>query len=156
MDLLQTRQCNITSCFFTDPDMPFVPSIPEDQFILVEEGDPTVIPCRTSDPDAEVTLVNSLDKSVYALYDSKQGFIGNFPAGSYTCKTMVKGVEFKSDEFLIYIIRGIHFCSFFKNEKVIVFFLHTVRAVLTPASQGYTRYFSNDELLAPLAVLPVT
>ncbi|NXX52840.1 PGFRA factor, partial [Scopus umbretta] len=89
-----------------DPDMPFVPSIPEDQFILVEEGDPTVIPCRTSDPNAQVTLINSLDKAVHAFYDSKQGFIGNFPAGSYTCKTMVKGVEFKSDEFLIYILRA--------------------------------------------------
>lgn len=115
MDLLQTRQCKIASCFFADPDMPFVPSIPEDQFILVEEGDPAVIPCRTSDPEAQVTLVNSLDKSVHALYDTKQGFIGNFPAGSYTCKTMVKGVEFKSDEFLIYIIRGIYFYSFFKK-----------------------------------------
>ncbi|KAF2977578.1 hypothetical protein EK904_000331, partial [Melospiza melodia maxima] len=92
--------------YVPDPDMPFVPSIPEDQFILVEEGDPAVIPCRTSDPEAQVTLVNSLDKAVHALYDTKQGFIGNFPAGSYTCKTMVKGVEFKSDEFLIYIIRA--------------------------------------------------
>uniref|UniRef100_A0A8C0BWN2 receptor protein-tyrosine kinase n=1 Tax=Buteo japonicus TaxID=224669 RepID=A0A8C0BWN2_9AVES len=92
--------------YVPDPDMPFVPSIPEDQFILVEEGDPTVIPCRTSDPNAQVTLINSLDKAVYAFYDSKQGFIGNFPAGSYTCKTMVKGVEFKSDEFLIYILRA--------------------------------------------------
>ncbi|KAL2305182.1 hypothetical protein Nmel_007157 [Mimus melanotis] len=92
--------------YVPDPDMPFVPSVPEDQFILVEEGDPAVIPCRTSDPDAQVTLVNSLDKSVSALYDTKQGFIGNFPAGSYTCKTMVQGVEFKSDEFLIYIIRA--------------------------------------------------
>uniref|UniRef100_A0A8C0I997 Platelet-derived growth factor receptor alpha n=1 Tax=Bubo bubo TaxID=30461 RepID=A0A8C0I997_BUBBB len=92
--------------YVPDPDMPFVPSIPEDQFILVEEGDPTVIPCRTSHPNAQVTLINSLDKAVYAFYDSKQGFIGNFPAGSYTCKTTVKGVEFKSDEFLIYILRA--------------------------------------------------
>ncbi|OXB83840.1 UNVERIFIED_CONTAM: hypothetical protein H355_003052 [Colinus virginianus] len=91
--------------YVPDPDMPFVPSLPEDQFILVEEGDPTVIPCRTSDPSAEVTLVNSLDKPVYAFYDSKQGFIGNFLAGPYTCKTIVKGMEFKSDEFLIYILR---------------------------------------------------
>jgi len=97
--------------------MPFVPSIPEDQFILVEEGDPTVIPCRTSDPSAEVTLINSLDKAVYAFYDSKQGFIGNFPAGSYTCKTTVKGVEFKSEEFLIYILRGIYFCHLKKKKK---------------------------------------
>uniref|UniRef100_A0A8C9EIZ9 receptor protein-tyrosine kinase n=1 Tax=Pavo cristatus TaxID=9049 RepID=A0A8C9EIZ9_PAVCR len=92
--------------YVPDPDMPFVPSLPEDQFILVEEGDPTVIPCRTSDPSAEVTLVNSLDKPVYAFYDSKQGFVGNFLAGPYTCKTVVKGMEFKSDEFLIYILRA--------------------------------------------------
>ncbi|NXP81533.1 PGFRA factor, partial [Ramphastos sulfuratus] len=89
-----------------DPDMPFVPSIPEDQFILVEEGDSTTIPCRTSDPNAQVTLMNSLGKAVFAVYDSKQGFTGSFPAGSYTCKTTVKGVEFKSDEFLIYILRA--------------------------------------------------
>ncbi|NWW38752.1 PGFRA factor, partial [Panurus biarmicus] len=120
-----------------DPDMPFVPSIPEDQFILVEEGDPAVIPCRTSDPDTQVTLVNSLDKSVNAIYDTKQGFIGNFPAGSYTCKTMVKGVEFKSDEFLIYIIRGIYF-----------FFCPTgFRCLLS--LQGYQKIL-NDVLSAQL------
>lgn len=122
--------------------MPFVPSIPEDQFILVEEGDPTVIPCRTSDPSAQVTLTNSLDKAVYAFYDSKQGFVGNFPAGSYTCKTMVNGVEFKSDEFLIYILRGIYFYSLKKNKKLeysAQLFPHTVGALLASASRAYIR-----------------
>lgn len=140
--------------FFTDPDMPFVPSIPEDQFILVEEGDPTVIPCRTSDPSAQVTLTNSLDKAVYAFYDSKQGFVGNFPAGSYTCKTVVNGVEFKSDEFLIYILRGISFYSLKKNNYNIQpssFLL----ALLASASWAYIRYFPDDELLAPVEVLLV-
>lgn len=127
--------------------MPFVPSIPEDQFILVEEGDPTIIPCRTSDPNSQVTLINSLDKAVYAFYDSKQGFIGNFPAGSYTCKTMVKGVEFKSDEFLIYILRGIYFHSLKKRECLAQFFSHSVKAILAPASQGYIRYLMMSSLL---------
>lgn len=123
--------------------MPFVPSIPEDQFILVEEGDPTVIPCRTSDPSAQVTLTNSLDKAVYAFYDSKQGFVGNFPAGSYTCKTVVNGVEFKSDEFLIYILRGIYFYSLKKKKKKLEYsaqlFPHTVGALLASASRAYIR-----------------
>lgn len=131
--------------FFTDPDVPFVPSIPEDQFILVEEGDSTTIPCRTSDPNAQVTLINSLDKAVYAAYDNKRGFIGNFPAGSYTCKTMVKGMEFKSDVFLIYILRGIYLFSLIiiikKKKKTVmcspVLFSHC-RVILAPASWGYT------------------
>ncbi|EMP25106.1 Alpha-type platelet-derived growth factor receptor [Chelonia mydas] len=89
--------------YVPDPDMPFVPLLPEDQFILVEDGDSTIIPCRTSDPNAQVALIDSEAKVVYAYYDSKQGFLGNFPAGSYTCQTTVKGMEFKSDQFFIYI-----------------------------------------------------
>nr|XP_006113545.1 platelet-derived growth factor receptor alpha [Pelodiscus sinensis]XP_014424183.1 platelet-derived growth factor receptor alpha [Pelodiscus sinensis] len=92
--------------YVPDPDMPFVPLLPEDQFILIEDGDSTIIPCRTSDPNAQVVLINSEAKVVYAYYDSKQGFLGNFPAGSYTCKTTVKGVEFKSDQFFIYILKA--------------------------------------------------
>uniref|UniRef100_A0A8C0GS16 Immunoglobulin domain-containing protein n=1 Tax=Chelonoidis abingdonii TaxID=106734 RepID=A0A8C0GS16_CHEAB len=99
--------------YVPDPDMPFVPLLPEDQFILVEDGDSTIIPCRTSDPNAQVALVDSEAKVVYAFYDSKQGFLGNFPAGSYTCQTTVKEVEFKSDQFFIYILKGtlFHQCS---------------------------------------------
>uniref|UniRef100_A0A8C8SJJ8 Platelet-derived growth factor receptor alpha n=1 Tax=Pelusios castaneus TaxID=367368 RepID=A0A8C8SJJ8_9SAUR len=92
--------------YVPDPDMPFIPLIPEDQFILVEDGDSTIIPCRTSDPNAQVDLLNSESEVLHAFYDSKQGFLGNFPAGSYMCKTTVKGVEFKSDQFFIYILKA--------------------------------------------------
>lgn len=96
--------------------MPFVPLLPEDQFILVEDGDSTIIPCRTSDPNAQVALIDSEAKVVYAYYDSKQGFLGNFPAGSYTCQTTVKGMEFKSDQFFIYIWKGT-LSNFLKEGK---------------------------------------
>ncbi|CAM5108808.1 unnamed protein product [Eretmochelys imbricata] len=92
--------------YVPDPEVPFVPLLPEDQFILVEDGDSTIIPCRTSDPNAQVALIDSEAKVVYAYYDSKQGFLGNFPAGSYTCQTTVKGMEFKSDQFFIYILKA--------------------------------------------------
>uniref|UniRef100_A0A8D0HP11 Platelet-derived growth factor receptor alpha n=1 Tax=Sphenodon punctatus TaxID=8508 RepID=A0A8D0HP11_SPHPU len=92
--------------YVPDAAVPFVPPLPEDLLIVIEEDDSTIIPCRTSDPNAEVTLINSESKVLYAFYDSKQGFIGNFSAGSYTCKTSVKGMEVKSVEFIIYTLRA--------------------------------------------------
>lgn len=92
--------------FSTDPAVPFVPTSQEEFVVVTEEDESTIIPCRTSDPNAQVTLMNSEGKIVYAFYDNKQGFIGNFSAGSYTCKTMVKAVEFLSGEFVVYIYRG--------------------------------------------------
>nr|XP_028600205.1 platelet-derived growth factor receptor alpha isoform X1 [Podarcis muralis] len=93
--------------FVPDPAVPFVPTFPEDEFIVItEEEESSTIPCRTSDPNAQVTLMTSEKKIVYAFYDNRQGFIGNFSAGSYLCKTTVKGVEFLSSQFVIYIYKA--------------------------------------------------
>ncbi|KAL8207403.1 UNVERIFIED_CONTAM: hypothetical protein K2H54_056069 [Gekko kuhli] len=93
--------------YVPDPAVPFVPTSPEDQIIFVTDVDESsVIPCRTSDRNAQVTLLNSEGKTVYAFYDNKQGFIGNFSAGSYVCKTTVKAVEVLSSEFIVYVYRA--------------------------------------------------
>ncbi|XP_078250802.1 platelet-derived growth factor receptor alpha isoform X1 [Pogona vitticeps] len=93
--------------YVPDPAVPFVPTSPEDVFIVItEEDESTTIPCRTSDPNAQVTLTNSEGKVVYAFYDNRQGFTGNFSAGSYMCKTIVKAVEFLSGEFFVYVYKA--------------------------------------------------
>ncbi|KAH0616195.1 hypothetical protein JD844_027137 [Phrynosoma platyrhinos] len=93
--------------YVPDPAVPFVPTSPEDLFIVItEEDESSTIPCRTSDPNAQVTLTNSDGKVIYAFYDNRQGFIGNFSAGSYTCRTTVKAVEFLSGEFFVYVYKA--------------------------------------------------
>ncbi|KAG8134895.1 hypothetical protein E2320_007973 [Naja naja] len=77
--------------------VPFVPTSPEDLFIVAsEEDNSSIIPCRTTDPNTQVTLMNREGKILYASYDNRLGFIGNFSLGSYICKTTVKAVEFES------------------------------------------------------------
>nr|XP_056711064.1 platelet-derived growth factor receptor alpha [Euleptes europaea] len=93
--------------YVPDPAVPFVPTPPEDQIIFItDEDESSVIPCRTSDRNAQVTLMNNEGKIIYAFYDNKQGFIGNFSAGSYVCKTTVKAVEVLSSEFIVYVYRA--------------------------------------------------
>ncbi|XP_063166623.1 platelet-derived growth factor receptor alpha [Candoia aspera] len=93
--------------YVPDPAVPFVPTSPEDLFIVVsEEDNSSIIPCRTTDPKAQVTLMNSEGKVPYASYDNRLGFIGNFSSGSYICKTTVKAVEFESGEFFIYVYKA--------------------------------------------------
>ncbi|KAG8591884.1 hypothetical protein GDO81_000345 [Engystomops pustulosus] len=85
-----------------DPTMPFVPSGMFDHFILVTEDDIATIACRVTDPHLGVTLRNVDEgKIVNALYDSRQGFLGILPSGSYICETTVNGVSFKTEEFII-------------------------------------------------------
>ncbi|XP_013920507.1 PREDICTED: platelet-derived growth factor receptor alpha-like [Thamnophis sirtalis] len=100
-------QLMLSISFSTDPAVPFVPSSPEDLFIVVsEEDNSSIIPCRTTDPNTQVTLMNKEGKILYASYDNRLGFIGNFSLGSYICKTTVKAVEFQSGEFFIYVYKG--------------------------------------------------
>ncbi|XP_070805041.1 platelet-derived growth factor receptor alpha [Pituophis catenifer annectens] len=93
--------------FVPDPAIPFVPTSPEDLFIVAsEEDNSSIIPCRTTDPNTQVTLMNREGKILYASYDNRLGFIGNFSLGSYICKTTVKAVEFESGEFFIYVYKA--------------------------------------------------
>ncbi|XP_030047251.1 platelet-derived growth factor receptor alpha [Microcaecilia unicolor] len=89
--------------YVPDPTVAFVPSSMLDHFIATEENDLAIIPCRTTNPKAEVTLIKMEEsKIVYNLYDSKQGFLGRFPSGSYVCKTIINGEEFQTEPFIVH------------------------------------------------------
>ncbi|XP_069057276.1 platelet-derived growth factor receptor alpha isoform X2 [Pleurodeles waltl] len=89
--------------YVPDPSMVFVPSERLDHFIVAEEDDSFIIPCRTTSPSAQVTLINKDDsKVVFAYYDNKQGFFGNFPSGSYICEATIDGARFQTEPYFLH------------------------------------------------------
>ncbi|XP_061086315.1 platelet-derived growth factor receptor alpha isoform X2 [Conger conger] len=79
--------------FVPDPQVPFIPEAPRDSHVLSDETG-TVIPCRVTDPASHVVLRNAgSGAEVPGLYDSKLGFIGDFPPGAYVCETSASGVR---------------------------------------------------------------
>uniref|UniRef100_A0A669BRY4 receptor protein-tyrosine kinase n=1 Tax=Oreochromis niloticus TaxID=8128 RepID=A0A669BRY4_ORENI len=61
------------------------------------------IQCRVSDPNANVTLINSdTQQPVPSIYDSKRGALGIFTAGTYVCKAVINGHEFYSEEYIVH------------------------------------------------------
>lgn len=91
--------------YVPDPDMAFVPLGMTDSLVIVEEDDSAIIPCRTTDPDTEVTLHNN-GRLVSASYDSRQGFNGTFSVGPYICEATVRGRMFKTSEFNVYALKA--------------------------------------------------
>ncbi|XP_063776990.1 platelet-derived growth factor receptor alpha isoform X2 [Pseudophryne corroboree] len=100
----QAEEIEGTDIYIYVPDtaVPFVPSFMLDHFIVVEEDESAIVPCRTTDPTSQVTLRNKeQNRTVNAFYDSKQGFVANLQSGSYICETMVNGVLFKTADFIL-------------------------------------------------------
>ncbi|XP_031198592.1 platelet-derived growth factor receptor alpha isoform X1 [Mastomys coucha] len=91
--------------YVPDPDMAFVPLGMTDSLVIVEEDDSAIIPCRTTDPETQVTLHNN-GRLVLASYDSRQGFNGTFSVGPYICEATVKGRTFKTSEFNVYALKA--------------------------------------------------
>lgn len=91
--------------YVPDPDMAFVPLGMTDSLVIVEEDDSAIIPCRTTDPDTEVTLHNN-GRLVPASYDSRQGFNGTFSVGPYICEATVRGRTFRTSEFNVYALKA--------------------------------------------------
>lgn len=88
--------------YVPDPTVPFVRSVMFDHIILVSEDETATVACRVTDPNIQVTLRNTDDgKIVNALYNSKEGFVGIFPSGSYVCETTVNGAFFKTQDFIV-------------------------------------------------------
>ncbi|XP_053314428.1 platelet-derived growth factor receptor alpha [Spea bombifrons] len=88
--------------YVPDPTVAFVPSMMLEHIIVVEEEEMSTIPCRTTNPASQVTLKHvEAAKTVNAFYDSKQGFFSNFASGSYVCETVVNGVVFKTEPFIV-------------------------------------------------------
>lgn len=76
-----------------------------DYLVIVEDDDSAIIPCRTTDPDTPVTLLNS-DGVVLASYNSRQGFNGTFTVGLYVCEATVRGRKFRTIPFNVYALKG--------------------------------------------------
>ncbi|MEJ1274681.1 hypothetical protein NN561_005569 [Cricetulus griseus] len=91
--------------YVPDPDMAFVPLGMTDSLVIVEEDDSAIIPCRTTDPETQVTLHNN-GRLVLASYDSRQGFNGTFSVGPYICEATVRGRTFKTGEFNVYALKA--------------------------------------------------
>lgn len=61
------------------------------------------MPCRVSDPNANVTLINQDTKqTIPAVYDSQRGFLGIFTAGTYVCRAVVNGKVQNSEEYIVH------------------------------------------------------
>ncbi|XP_015979779.2 platelet-derived growth factor receptor alpha isoform X1 [Rousettus aegyptiacus] len=91
--------------YVPDPDVAFVPLGMTDYLVIVEDDDSAIIPCRTTDPDTPVTLLNS-DGVVLASYNSRQGFNGTFTVGLYICEATVRGRKFRTIPFNVYALKA--------------------------------------------------
>ncbi|XP_023410821.2 platelet-derived growth factor receptor alpha isoform X1 [Loxodonta africana] len=91
--------------YVPDPDVVFIPLGMMDYLVITEEDDSAIIPCRTTDPETPVTLLSG-DRVVHASYDSKQGFNGTFPVGSYICEATIKGKTFQTIPFNVYTLKA--------------------------------------------------
>ncbi|KAL2089879.1 hypothetical protein ACEWY4_014567 [Coilia grayii] len=100
----EEEEGSIIYIYVPDPDVPFVPSIDPLGMHVITDHEEMEIPCRVSDPSANVTLVNveTLQEVPRAHYDSKRGFLGLFSTGPYVCKAIVNGQEHLSEEYIVH------------------------------------------------------
>ncbi|XP_037554264.1 platelet-derived growth factor receptor alpha [Nematolebias whitei] len=92
--------------YVPDPDVPFLPS-PVFMNHVLSDHDEMEIPCRVSNPQAHVTLVNTdTQQPVPCVYDSKKGALGIFTAGTYVCKAVIQGEEHSSVEYIVHGVIG--------------------------------------------------
>uniref|UniRef100_A0A3Q2PUW5 Platelet-derived growth factor receptor alpha n=1 Tax=Fundulus heteroclitus TaxID=8078 RepID=A0A3Q2PUW5_FUNHE len=91
--------------YVPDPSTPYVPSFENH---LLADTNENEIPCRVSDPEAKVTLVNvDTNQTVPSDYDSKRGALGIFPTGTYVCKAIINGEEYISEQYIVHDSIGI-------------------------------------------------
>lgn len=96
---------------YTDPDVPFLESLIPFGYHVLSGYDEMEIQCRVSDPNANVTLINSdTQQPVPSIYDSKRGALGIFTAGTYVCKAVINGHEFYSEEYIVHGSTGAFSC----------------------------------------------
>ncbi|XP_069753941.1 LOW QUALITY PROTEIN: platelet-derived growth factor receptor beta-like [Narcine bancroftii] len=80
----------------------FRPQTQQEMIIMAEESAEFTIPCMVTNPKLQVTLHHmETDTIVNSAYDTRQGFLGRFEAGTYTCKARMQGEERESDEYLV-------------------------------------------------------
>ncbi|XP_027001962.2 platelet-derived growth factor receptor alpha isoform X1 [Tachysurus fulvidraco] len=89
--------------YVPDPNMPFVLSLPPFGHHVLKSPEEMEIPCRVTDPSAQVTLFHvEAQQAVPAIYDSKKGFLGSFTSGTYVCQALVNGQEHESEEYIVH------------------------------------------------------
>ncbi|RXM28947.1 Platelet-derived growth factor receptor alpha [Acipenser ruthenus] len=87
--------------YVPDPAVPFIPPLNQFSQHVPATYEDMEIPCRVTDPHSNVTLTNvDTGLTVSSLYDSKRGFIGVFPEGTYVC--IINGVEVMSEEYIVH------------------------------------------------------
>ncbi|XP_076873224.1 platelet-derived growth factor receptor alpha isoform X2 [Brachyhypopomus gauderio] len=89
--------------YVPDIDVPFVsPDTPFANHVLTSP-DEMEVPCRVTDPRANVTLVHvETQQVVPALYHSRRGFLGLFTAGTYVCQALINGVLYESEQYIVH------------------------------------------------------
>lgn len=94
--------------YVPDPDVPFVPSrVPFGNHVTSLDHDEMEIPCRVTDPSANVSLVSvDTQQPVSSVYDSKRGALGYFAGGTYVCKAVINGQEYESEQYIVHGIRA--------------------------------------------------
>ncbi|KAK1175956.1 platelet-derived growth factor receptor alpha-like [Acipenser oxyrinchus oxyrinchus] len=89
--------------YVPDPAVPFIPPLNQFSQHVPATYEDMEIPCRVTDPHSNVTLTNAdTGLAISSLYDSKRGFIGVFPEGTYICEAIINGVEVMSEEYIVH------------------------------------------------------
>ncbi|XP_035997377.1 platelet-derived growth factor receptor alpha [Fundulus heteroclitus] len=98
--ILNEEKSSSIYIYVPDPSTPYVPSFENH---LLADTNENEIPCRVSDPEAKVTLVNvDTNQTVPSDYDSKRGALGIFPTGTYVCKAIINGEEYISEQYIVH------------------------------------------------------
>lgn len=83
-----------------DQDTMFLPEEPEN--LVVAYNDNMVIPCRTTQWNADVELIRIPSREKLSrFYHQPIGFMGKFSPGQYLCEVTVNGQTFQSDIYTV-------------------------------------------------------
>ncbi|XP_071313916.1 platelet-derived growth factor receptor-like protein [Trachinotus anak] len=104
----------VSYIYFTDKYNLFVPSAIHFEIVYLRPDSPTVVPCRVTDPQAEVTLHREVPAEeitpddTLVTYDPTKGFVLQSPSpehqGVFYCKAVTKGTPQVSTKYhLLYV-----------------------------------------------------
>ncbi|XP_063057400.1 platelet-derived growth factor receptor alpha isoform X2 [Engraulis encrasicolus] len=99
----EEEEGSIIYVFVPDPEVLFLPSMDPLAMHVITYHEEMEIPCRVSDPTANVTLLNvETGQEVRAHYDPKRGFLGLFSTGPYACRALLHGQEYRSEDYIVH------------------------------------------------------
>nr|AWT24648.1 PDGFRB [Protopterus annectens] len=96
-----------TYIFVPDPFVPFIPQEESDEFVFSVANKKSTIPCRTTNPDASVTLHERKTGDEFpAVYDRQVGFTGYYEDQTYICRATFNGTELDSEPYYVFILKS--------------------------------------------------